>query len=83
MASFNGKEILDALLVTSSGKGRVAALRLWEAETILAGGFTEAQWCRLLLAERIRKVVSHKLSQWLQLLETERELQKLKAKGAA
>lgn len=59
----------------------VAALRLWETETINYLGWTEAAWCRLSLAERARKVCGFKLSKWLEALESEAELRRIRAKG--
>lgn len=61
--------------------GTVAAIRLWELETVNSLGWTEAAWCRLSLGERARKVCAHKLSAWLQALETELEIRRIKAKS--
>lgn len=58
----------------------MAALRLWESETILALGWTEKAWVRLTLMERYRKVAAHKLGIWLSSLEQEEELKRIRAK---
>lgn len=79
-ATFGDREILDALLIGATGKGKVAALRLWEAETILALGWSEKAWIRLGIGERYRKVVAHKLSDWMKTLETEEEIKRMRAR---
>jgi hypothetical protein len=50
-------------------------------ETINALGWAEAAWIRLSLAERYRKVCAFKLPGWLQALETEAEMKRIKAKN--
>ncbi len=67
-------------MVSAIGKGKTAAIRAWELETINTLGWTEAAWIRLSLAERYRKVCAHKLSGWLQALEQEEELRKIRAR---
>lgn len=57
-------------------------IRQWELETILALGWTEKAWIRLPLEERYRKVCSHKLGGWLQALESEEEVRRIKASGS-
>lgn len=65
--------------MSAKGKGKAWGIRQWELETINALGWTEAQWCELSLAERYRKVCAAKLSGWLQALETEAEIKRMKA----
>lgn len=65
----------------AKGKAKLLALRQWELETINALGWTESRWARLSIEERYRKVVSHKLSDWMQALETEDQLRRAKAKS--
>lgn len=75
-------EILDALLqVGGKARGKSWGVRQWELETINALGWTEAQWIRVGLAERYRKVCAYKLPGWLQILETEAEMARIKAGG--
>lgn len=79
-AKFGNNDILNALIAISKGDGKVWAVRLWEMETINALGWTEDRWARLPLSERSRKVCAHKLSGWLQALETEKEMSRMRAK---
>lgn len=75
-------EILDALLqVGGKARGKSWGIRQWELETINALGMTEAQWVRLGIAERYRKVCAFKLKEWMQILESEAELARIKASG--
>lgn len=75
--------VLDALLlIGGKSKGKLWALRQWELETVLALGWTESRWVRLGLTERYRKVCAHKLGDWLQALETEEEIKRIKARGS-
>lgn len=66
--------------MSAKGKGKAWAIRQWELETINALGWSEAQWCELGLAERYRKVCALKLGAWMQALETEEQIRKIKAK---
>lgn len=56
------------------------AVRLWEMETINALSYSELEWLNLPYDERVRKVCAYKLPQWLQSLETDREIKMMKAK---
>lgn len=68
------------MLASAGGKGKIAALKLWEVETILSLGWRESTWIRLPIAERYRKLVAHKLSSWLTGLEQEEEARRVRAK---
>jgi hypothetical protein len=72
---------LEALLMVATGKGQVWALRQWELETINSLGWTEAQWSSLVIEERYRKVIAHKLNGWLGGLEIEEQRRKLRAES--
>lgn len=73
---------MDALLLSGSeSKGESAGLRQWELEAILSLGWRESAWIKLPIMERYRKVASHKLRDWMQSLETNEQLRKLKAKS--
>lgn len=74
-------EILDALLkVGSKARGKSWGIRQWELEAINSLGWSEVQWIRLGLAERYRKVCAFKLAGWMQVLESEAEMARIKAK---
>lgn len=68
-------------MLSAKGKSKSWGIRQWELETINALGWTEAGWIRLGLAERYRKVCAYKLPGWLQALETEEEMKRIKAKS--
>lgn len=81
-ASFNGVEILNALMgLGGDGAGKVIAVKLWETETINALGWSEERWVRLTYNERLRKICAHKLEGWLSNLEAHRQMAKMKAKN--
>lgn len=73
--------MLESLVSGAKGKSKIWAIRLWELETINALGWAEKQWIRLSLDERYRKVVSHKVSDWIQVLEAEDSIRRAKAKS--
>lgn len=68
-------------MLSAKGKAKSWGIRQWELETINALGWTEVGWIRLSVAERYRKVCAFKLPGWLQALETEAEIARIKAKG--
>ena len=67
----------------SDGKGKLAAIRMWELETINSLGWTEERWVLLSLEERYRKVSAHKLNDWMSSLETRDEIRRMRAKSGA
>jgi hypothetical protein len=62
----------------ADGKGKLAALRMWELETINGLGWNEADWVQLPLDERYRKVTAHKLSDWMGALEARESMRKMR-----
>lgn len=69
------------MMLAADGKGKVAALKLWECETILNLGWRESSWIRLTLDERYRKLIAYKLPGWMQALEAEEEAKRIRAKS--
>lgn len=67
----------------ADGKGKLAALRMWELETINALGWNEAAWIQLPVDERYRKVVAHKLSDWMGALEARESMRRMRATNGA
>lgn len=49
--------------------GSYLAIKKWEIDVMIAMGMTEGEYSRLPLEERARKVVAHKLSDWMQILQ--------------
>ena len=72
-ASYLGHPILRLLFEDTDpkhkSKGKVATLRAWELSAISHHRMTEDEWARLAYRERVRKIVSLHLGDWIQALD--------------
>ena len=78
-ASYDEKEITDAIRGLSEGKGKLDTLRKWEHQAMAEYGFrTEREWGEIQLSERVRKVASIALPSLMEALQTEDQIKEMK-----
>ena len=80
-ASYETKEIFDAIDRLSEGKGKTDVLRQWEFDAMAKFGFkTEEEWANLELPERVRKTASIALPKLMESLASHDALEEAKRK---
>jgi hypothetical protein len=62
------------------GKSKVDAVRLWCGQARQAWKMTKEQWSHLPSDERAEMIVTVKLSDWLQMIESHEQLEEMKRK---
>jgi len=81
-ASFDGKELFNAMQSTAKGSGTYDALRVWEIEAMYKFGYkTEAEWIMLPLSERVRKVAGIVLPRLMANLEEDKQMKEARAEA--
>lgn len=76
-ASFDGKEILEAIESLKGGSSKYNPLAVWENQLMVTMGLTEMEYIRIPLLERARKVISMKLEVILGALEANKNANRL------
>lgn len=66
------KLLFDPKESDPEGGAKYAIPTVWEVQTISEQGWLEEDWAKLSVQERARKIVGHKLSDWLEALESQK-----------
>lgn len=82
-ASYQGEPILDALRNNiEGGQGQYLAVTAWELELMLKLQLSEAEYSRIPVGERARKIAAMKINEWIEILESDRHHKEWVAKNA-
>lgn len=72
-AKFNDEELFEAMAKTAGGMGIYDAIRLWENKIANQLGLADAEYARIPLEERARRVVAMNMDGWMSHLTFEME----------
>lgn len=69
-ASYDDKDILDALSEVGGGQGVYNAIRVWENKLMIEMNMSEADYVLIPVVERCRKICAMMIDKWLEYLES-------------